>query len=65
MDFYKVKFLVQNFFIFYSNNLPKITTKNTKFILYVDDTSTIVTNANPKDFKINLNKSICRHEQVV
>lgn len=36
--------------------MPKITIKNTKFILYADDTSTIVTNPTPKYFKINLNK---------
>jgi hypothetical protein len=40
----------------YINDLPKITTKNTKFIVYADDTSTLVTNPSANDFKINLNK---------
>jgi hypothetical protein len=57
MDFRKVQFLVRNFFfLFCLNDLPKITTKSTKLILYADDTSMTVTNPRPKDFKINLNK---------
>jgi hypothetical protein len=36
--------------------VPKITTKNTEFIIYADDISTLVTNPSPNDFKINLNK---------
>jgi len=39
------------------SDLPKITTKNTKFILYADDTSAIQTNPSPKDFKISLIKA--------
>ena len=35
------------FFLFYLNDLPKITTKNTKFILYADDTNTVETNPSP------------------
>ena len=44
------------FLFFYLNDLPKITTKNTKFILNSNDTSTIQTNPIPKDFKINFSK---------
>ena len=44
------------FFLFYINDLPKITTKNAKLSPYSDDTSVIVTNPSPRDFKISMNK---------
>jgi hypothetical protein len=44
------------FFLFYINDLPKITTKNAKLFPYADDTSIIVTNLSCKDFKINMSK---------
>jgi hypothetical protein len=39
-------------FIFYVNNLPKITTKNAKLILHAVDTGIIVTNPISKDLKL-------------
>jgi hypothetical protein len=44
-------------FLLYITDLPKITTNNAKLLLYGDDTSIIVTNPSPKDFKINMNKA--------
>ena len=44
------------FILFYTTDLPEITTKNAKFILYADDTSIIVNYPSPKYFKINMNK---------
>jgi hypothetical protein len=43
-------------FLFYTNCLPQLTTKNAKIVPYADDTSIIANNPSPKDFKINMNK---------
>ena len=40
------------FFLFYINDLPKITTKNAKFVPHAEGTSTIVNILSPKDFKL-------------
>jgi hypothetical protein len=44
------------FFLFYINGLPKIQTKNNNIVLYVDDTSIIITDKNKLKFKINRNQ---------
>jgi hypothetical protein len=46
-------------FFLYINDLPQITNKNSKIILYADDTSLIISNPNPTNFKNNVNK-ICQ-----
>jgi len=40
----------------YINDLPSITAKNAKLVLYADDTSFIITNPSPSEFAINVNK---------
>ena len=42
----------------YINDLPKITDRNAKVVLYVDDTSIFVTNHNPERLQISLNKAL-------
>jgi hypothetical protein len=44
------------FFLFYVNDLPKITTKKVKLVLNADDTSIIATNRSPKYLISNMNK---------
>jgi hypothetical protein len=39
-------------------DLPQITNENSKIILFADDTSTIITNPNPSDFKKSVIKII-------
>jgi len=41
------------FFLFYINNLCKIAAKDTKIVLYADDTRIIVTNPNTNKQNIN------------
>jgi hypothetical protein len=41
------------FFLLYINNLPKIAAKDTKIVLYADDTRIIVTNTNSNKQNIN------------
>jgi hypothetical protein len=43
-------------FLLYINDLPQITNENSKIILYTDDTSLIIANPNPTNFKNNVNK---------
>ena len=38
-------------FLLYVNNLPQITNDNSKLVLFVDDTSVIIANPNPLNFK--------------
>jgi len=51
--------------VLFINDLPKITTKNAKLVLYADDTSIIVSNLSTEDFKININKVFYRYKWVV
>jgi hypothetical protein len=46
MGFHKVWSLGLLFSLFYINNSPKIAAKDTKIVLYADDTRIIVTNPN-------------------
>ena len=43
-------------FVIYTNDLPKITDKDAKVVLYADDTSITVTNCNQQT---TLNKTLC------
>jgi hypothetical protein len=43
-------------FLLYINGLPQITNENSKIVLYTDDTSLIIANSNPTNFKNNINK---------
>jgi hypothetical protein len=43
-------------FLLYINDLPTITAKNAKLVLYADDTSFIITNPSPIEFVNKLNK---------
>ena len=43
-------------FLLYINDLPQITNVNSKFVLFADDTSVIITNTDPLHFKAILNK---------
>ena len=43
-------------FLSYINNLPQITNDNSKLILFSDDTSVIIANPDPLNFKNNLDK---------
>jgi hypothetical protein len=45
-------------FLTHINDLPKITDKDSKVVLYADDTSIIVTNANQWGLQTALNKTI-------
>jgi hypothetical protein len=54
--FPQVSILGPLFFLSYINDLPKIITKNAQLFSYADDTSIIVNNASPKDFKINMDE---------
>ena len=55
MEYHKVQFLVLYFFLLYINDLPIVTAKNAKLVLYVDDTTLIVTNPSPIEFANKLN----------
>jgi hypothetical protein len=43
-------------FLLYINDLPKIVNDNAKVVLYVDDTSIIITSLNPTNFANSANK---------
>ena len=43
-------------FLLYINDLPQITNVNSKFVLFADDTSVIITSSDPLNFRANLNK---------
>jgi len=43
-------------FLLYVNDLPIVTAKNAKLVLYADDTSFIITIPSPIDFANKLNK---------
>ena len=43
-------------FLLYINDLPQLTNVNSKFVLFADDTSVIITNPDPFNFRTNLNK---------
>jgi len=43
-------------FLLYINDLPQITNVNSKFVLFADDTSVIIANPDPFNFRTNLNK---------
>jgi len=45
-------------FLLYINDLPQITNKNSKIVLFADDTSMIITNPNPSNFEKSVNKII-------
>jgi len=42
-------------FLLYINDLPEVTAKNAKLVLYADDTSLIVTSPSPEEFTTKLN----------
>ena len=42
-------------FLLYINDLPEVTAKNAKLVLYADDTSLIVTSSSPTEFATKLN----------
>lgn len=43
-------------FLLYINDLPQITNVNSKLVLFADDTSVIITNPDPLNYRTNLNK---------
>jgi hypothetical protein len=43
-------------FVLYINDLPQITNKNSKIVLFADDTSVITTNPDPLNIRETLNK---------
>ena len=43
------------FFLLYINDMPTVTAKNAKLLLYADDTSLIITNPSPIEFANKLN----------
>ena len=43
-------------FLLYINDLPQLANVNSKFVLFADDTSVIITNPDPHSFRISLNK---------
>jgi hypothetical protein len=45
------------FFLFYINDLPKIINKDNNMVLFMDDTSIIITDTNKLDFNININQT--------
>jgi len=53
------------FFLLFINDLPKITTKNAKFVLYAGDSSIIISNLSTEDFKINIIKVFYRYKWVI
>jgi hypothetical protein len=44
-------------FLFYITDLPKIINKDNNMVLFADDTSIIITDANKLNFKMNLNQT--------
>jgi len=53
MDYQKVQFSALYFLII--NDLPTVTAKNSKLVLYADDTSLIITNPSSIEFANKLN----------
>ena len=45
-------------FLLYMNDLPHLTNVNSKFVLFVDDTSMIITNPDPFNFRTNLKNGL-------
>jgi len=45
-------------FLLYIKDLPQITNENSKTVLFADDTSMIITNPSPSNFKKSVNKII-------
>ena len=45
------------FFLCYINALPKIINKDNNIVLFVDDTSIIITDSNKLDFNTNINET--------
>jgi hypothetical protein len=46
------------FFLIYINDLPKIINKDNNMVLFVDDTSIIITDTNKPAFNININQTL-------
>jgi hypothetical protein len=46
------------FFLLYINDVPTVTAKSAKLVLYADATSFIITNPSPTEFSNKLNKVI-------
>ena len=55
MEYHKAQFSALYFFLLYINDLPTVTAKNAKLVLYVDDTSLIITSPSPIEFANKLN----------
>ena len=53
-------FLGPLFFLLYINDLPKIISDVSKPILFTDDTSIIITNSDPTDFKKNISNAFIK-----
>ena len=56
MVYHKVQFSALCFFKLQINDVPTITAKRAKLVLYADDTSFIITNPSPTEFASKLNK---------
>ena len=55
MGFHEAQFLDHYFFISYINDIPKIVSDIAKPILFAGDTSIVITNSDPTEFKMNIN----------
>lgn len=47
------------FFLIYINDVPTLSNRNTKILLYADDTSIIVNSPNPYNHQIIMEEIIC------
>jgi len=56
MEFLKVRYLVLYFFLLCINNLSKIISNKSNSVLFTDDTSMIIINSNPLEFRNNINE---------
>jgi hypothetical protein len=45
-------------FLLYINDLPTVTAKNSKLVLYADDTSLIITSSSPTEFATKLHNTL-------
>jgi hypothetical protein len=54
--FHMDQYLVHCFFLLYIYDLPKIVNDNAVVVLYMDDTSIIITSLKPTDFTNSTNK---------